>query len=766
MLFTDRILAIEGAPGSMGSGRLWAEVDLAENMFGLGPAGRASVFLIGETGQANMLLASWLGADLTHDGQSRYRMLDLDLTVHGSPPRTGETLHIEIALERQVVVGGLRLFFFKEQVSADSGLIAQASFTAGLFTEAQLAQPAGLDWDPWRDARTADGPFEVVPEFAAHSRSFAPQALAALREGRVADCFGESHRRAATHVRTPRAARAELFLLDSVTAVDPTGGPHGRGYLRATQLVTPDDWYFAAHLPGDPCMPGFILLEGAMQSLAFHLTAMGLTIPRDGWRFEPATGTGFSCRFRGQIVPQSATIVYEVFVESVSAGPVPRIVADVIAKLDERIIFHGRHFALELVPDWPLEELLSCADPSALGGKGLRLVPGDLAGRRPDPDAAEVDGIEAGYHSLLTFAWGKAQDVFGAHGALLDGPAPWARIPAPPFLFMTRVTGIEAQAANPRPGSRVRTSWDIPETAWFFTENGAPTMPFAVLLEAMLQPAGWLMRFVNPLDPDGRPLRGHMRNLDGVVTIHHEVAPGAGRLDVAVELDSMARYGGEVLFTVRIEASIAGRLMAAAHTTFGLFSPQALAGQAGLTATDQERARVMSESDRVTDLLPAPGRFFSGALRLPGPSLLMIDRVTAFDPEGGLAGLGWGRGEKTVDPDEWFFKAHFFQDPVQPGSLGLEMLLQLLEVIMIERDMGAGAPGARFEPVITGRQLAWKYRGQVLPENRCVIAEVEVTEAGQDDRGPFVIADGWLWVDGVRVYKASGLGMRIVPGSG
>jgi 3-hydroxymyristoyl/3-hydroxydecanoyl-(acyl carrier protein) dehydratase len=290
-------------------------------------------------------------------------------------------------------------------------------------------------------------------------------------------------------------------------------------------------------------------------------------------------------------------------------------------------------------------------------------------------------------------------------------------------------------------------------------------MPFAVLLEALLQPAGWLMPFVSPFEPDGQPLTGHMRNLDGVMTVHHEVTPGAGRLDIAVELQSMARFGGTVLFTLRLDAFVAGRLISEVRTSFGFFSTRALEEQAGLPTTAPQQARINSASDLVADLRTAPERFFAGSPRLPGPRLLMVDRVTAFDPAGGPAGLGWARGEKTVDPGEWFFKAHFFQDPVQPGSLGLEMLLQLLQVVMIERDMGSGVPGARFEPVITGREVAWKYRGQVLPENRRVIGEVELTEAGRDDRGPFIIADGSLWVDGVRVYQASGLGVRIIPGS-
>jgi 3-hydroxymyristoyl/3-hydroxydecanoyl-(acyl carrier protein) dehydratase len=152
-------------------------------------------------------------------------------------------------------------------------------------------------------------------------------------------------------VRTPRIAAAELFLLDSAAAVQPTGGPSGRGYLRATHAVTPGDWYFAAHLPGDPCMPGFLVLDGAYQALAFYLTAMGVTIPRDGWRFEPASEVRSACRFRGQVLPRRASLDYEVFVESLRTTGVPRITADVIARLDGRIIFHGRQLALQLVRD-------------------------------------------------------------------------------------------------------------------------------------------------------------------------------------------------------------------------------------------------------------------------------------------------------------------------------------------------------------------------------------------------------------------------------
>ena len=70
--------------------------------------------------------------------------------------------------------------------------------------------------------------------------------------------------------------------------------------------------------------------------------------------------------------------------------------------------------------------------------------------------------------------------------------------------------------------------------------------------------------------------------------------------------------------------------------------------------------------------------------------LRMLDRVSGYWPGAGEAGLGIWRGEKDVDPSEWFFKAHFFQDPVQPGSLGIEAMLQLLQFAMIERGLAEG----------------------------------------------------------------------------
>src|SRR5690606_1402922 len=118
------------------------------------------------------------------------------------------------------------------------------------------------------------------------------------------------------------------------------------------------------------------------------------------------------------------------------------------------------------------------------------------------------------------------------------------------------------------------------------------------------------------------------------------------------------------------------------------------------------------------DLRQDAGVFTGGqapTLRLAQGQLLMLDRITYLDPKGGQVGLGLLRAEKDVNPAEWFFKAHFFQDPVQPGSLGLEAMLQLLQFYMLETGMGEGVAAPRFEAIALNEKLVWKYRGQVVP---------------------------------------------------
>ncbi|MER5176973.1 beta-ketoacyl synthase N-terminal-like domain-containing protein [Streptomyces sp. NPDC002896] len=759
MLLADRVTGIDAVPASMGTGTIWTETDVRPDSWYLDPAGRMPAGFMVEAGQADLLLISWLGADLRGDGGDRvYRLLGCELTFHGSPPVPGETLRFEIRINGHGEHDGVRLFFFRYDCYVDDELrLTVRDGQAGFFTDAELAGTGGVLWDPAADAPDAAAPLAppALP-LPASRRSFGGDAVRAFAEGRPYDCFGPEWRPTRAHVRTPRIADGRMLLLGEVTDLDATGGPWGRGYLRAETPIRPDDWFFAGHFKNDPCMPGTLMLEGCLQAMAFHLAALGFTADRDGWRFEPVPDTAYRMLCRGQVTPDSRLLTYEVFVRELSDGAAggdgvgePVLVADVLCTVDGVKAFLARGLGLRLVRDWPLEHWRLLGPPARQETGAPVPLPslGGLAGHRENTEAVY------GYPELLASAWGRPSEAFGT----LYGPAEDARrvprLPGPPYHFISRIVSVDGPPGSMEAGVAVVAEYDVSDRSWFFEQNNNPVMPTAVLMEIALQPCGWLASYAGCALSSDRDLL--FRNLDGTATVSGHIGPDTATVRTRAELREISRNGDMIIVSFEVECTADGRPVFRASTVFGFFPPEAFADQAGLPPTDAELLRLAEPCDRTPALRTS---------RLAGPMLLMVDRVTGYWPQGGASGLGRLRAEKDVDPGEWFFKAHFLSDPVQPGSLGVEAMCQLLQTYLIETGAGSGLRRPRFELLTMNRPLTWKYRGQVVPANERVTVELEVHETGEAERGRYAVAEAWLWVDGKRIYHVRDLGMRVVEG--
>jgi 3-hydroxymyristoyl/3-hydroxydecanoyl-(acyl carrier protein) dehydratase len=140
----------------------------------------------------------------------------------------------------------------------------------------------------------------------------------------------------------------------------------------------------------------------------------------------------------------------------------------------------------------------------------------------------------------------------------------------------------------------------------------------------------------------------------------------------------------------------------------------------------------------------------------------MIDEVDALVLDGGPAGLGLIRGSARVNPGAWFFAAHFLGDPVWPGSLGLESMIQLMKVLAA-RKWGASAQ-AVFECPGIDQPHEWTYRGQIIPANQRVTVQAVITAC--DDRRRRIVADGHLDVDGKTIYQMKGFSLRLADADG
>ncbi len=342
------------------------------------------------------------------------------------------------------------------------------------------------------------------------------------------------------------------------------------------------------------------------------------------------------------------------------------------------------------------------------------------------------------------------------------------RLPGPPYHFVTRIVSVDGPPAGRQPGITATAEYDVPAQAWYFEQNGTPTMPLAVLMEVALQPCGWLATYAGSVLNSEADLR--FRNLDGTGTVLREVPPGTAVLRSRVELTSLSQLGDVTIVSFTATCTALGG-PADGHAVFqvrdGLWLlPRGSAGQPGRPDAVPGGTGHHGRGRRRKPPTCAPARRSSSRTprACPGRCCSCWTGSPDTGPTPGAAGLGRLRACKDVDPGEWFFRAHFFQDPVMPGSLGVEAMCQLLQWYLIERGATAGLASPRFEPIMTGQPLTWKYRGQVRPADGQLTVELEITAIGQDDHGRYAVADGWLWVDGVRIYHVAGLGMRVVPG--
>jgi 3-hydroxymyristoyl/3-hydroxydecanoyl-(acyl carrier protein) dehydratase len=341
--------------------------------------------------------------------------------------------------------------------------------------------------------------------------------------------------------------------------------------------------------------------------------------------------------------------------------------------------------------------------------------------------------------SILAFSNGKPSEAFGEPYQVFDSERVIARLPGPPFQFLDCVTDVQGEPFVLQAGASCVAEYTVPPDAWYFEANRCRLMPFAVLLEIALQPCGWLAAYCGSALTSTEDLS--FRNLGGQATQLRAVTPETGTLTTQVKLTNVSRSAGMIIqhFEMRVKDRVG--TVYDGTTYFGFFTKGQLAHQVGIRDAKVPWPDAVAIDTTQPLELPHSSPF-------PAPMLRMVDRIRVF-PTAGRAGLGLLIGTIPVDPEAWFFKAHFYQDPVWPGSLGLESFLQLLKFAAWQR--WGPRPERPWQTVALNQKHQWLYRGQVLPTDREVTIVLELTQA--DDHNQRLAANGFLLVDGRVIYQ-------------
>ena len=421
--------------------------------------------------------------------------------------------------------GDVRLFFFHYdcRVGGEPRLTVRDG-QAGFFTDEELASSAGVLWDPEAGAAPRRRPARPAGRRRARRAASAATELRAFAEGRP---VGLLRPPASSATQRARAARrsipaGRMLFLDEVADFDPRGGPWGRGYLRAETPVTPDDWFFAGHFKNDPCMPGTLMFEGCLQAMAFYLAASATRSTATAGASSRCPSESYPMRCRGQVTPELAAARLRGLRRARSApGRCPTLYADLLCTVDGLKAFHARRVGLRLVPDWPLEHWRA-ARPDATQSTGAPRRCARSAGwsATSSRSRSRRRRLRVRLRVAARLRVGPALRAFGPMYARFDGTRRVARLPGPPYHFMSPRHAHRRRASAPcGRAAASRSSTTCPSDAWYFERE---RRRHDAVLRAAWRPrssrAAGSPRYVGQRALDARRT-SLFRNLDGTGTL-------------------------------------------------------------------------------------------------------------------------------------------------------------------------------------------------------------------------------------------------------
>jgi len=790
LMLVDRIISVEGEKGSLGHGRVVTEHDVLSDAWYL-DGGHAPVCISVEAGQADLFLCSYLGIDLVVKGERTYRLLDANVIFHTGLPRPGDTIRYEIEIEKFVRQGDTYLFFFSfEGRIGDTPLISMSNGCAGFFTEDEVINSGGIiltdeDTRPLKGKKIPDWKdlVELYPE------SYNDDAVEGLREGDLSKCFGPLFN-GINISESLWLHGSRMKLIDRILSLDPVGGRYGLGSIRAEADIHPDDWFLTCHFKDDMVMPGTLMYECCAHTLRIFIQRIGWVTDKPEVCYEPVTGIESVLKCRGPVTPKTSHVIYEVDIKELGYAPEPYVIADANMYADGHHIVMFKDMSMkmtgitrtEIESFWKEKSNLTSKiqhsrssgisaplQPSSPINRGLRFAP--TSNQKPETGIRKPALFDRSH--ILEFATGNPSKAFGDLYKPFDSERFIARLPAPPYSFIDRITSIEPEQWFLKPDGWVEAEYDVNPDAWYFKANRTPSMPYCIINEIALQPCGWLAAYMGLALKSQKDLR--FRNLGGNTTLYQNILPDENTLTTRTRLTRVSKAGDMTIEQFDFQVFQSGLKIYEGDTSFGFFTKEALAIQTGIHGgaenayvpgaeeiKNAESFNIKHEPPFAPDDKNPVNNKIDRAhpLSMPAKAVLMLDQIDMYIPHGGPYGLGFIRGIKKVDPDEWFFKAHFFQDPVCPGSLGIESFLQLIRFIAIDRFKHLENSHS-FE-LLTKTPHNWIYRGQILPENKKIEVEAVVTKIS-DKPNPEIFANGYLKVDGLYIYKMNNFGFRLIP---
>ena len=361
---------------------------------------------------------------------------------------------------------------------------------------------------------------------------------------------------------------------------------------------------------------------------------------------------------------------------------------------------------------------------------------------------------------LEEFGTGSIAKCFGPDFEILDQRKS-PRIPNGDLLMIDRVLTISGERGKLNPPASIITEFNIPEDIWFISENKYPGVPLGILMEIALQPSGILSAYLGTslMIPEDTNL---FRNLDGMITFLSCPDLSGKTVTNHSRLLTSISGGGMLIQKFSFELSTDGSVFLSGESSFGYFTQEVMGNQSGIDSGEKKALGIGDPTNRDDHHQLDLNTLFPQGDPSTKQHLDLIDNLQIMENSGRFS-RGIIIGEKKLTGNEWFYDNHFFQDPVMPGSLGMEAialgLWAFVKYFQLDKNFHDSIIDFSFSD-----PLIWKYRGQVIPANKKIEFEVHLKDKYISDSTINLSADAEFWVDGIRIYSIQNISMTLKKG--
>ncbi|MBI9044705.1 MAG: PfaD family polyunsaturated fatty acid/polyketide biosynthesis protein [Anaerolineaceae bacterium] len=330
-----------------------------------------------------------------------------------------------------------------------------------------------------------------------------------------------------------------------------------------------------------------------------------------------------------------------------------------------------------------------------------------------------------------------------------------SRLPNGDLMCLHRVKEIVAKWHDFNQPAYIISEFDVNDDAWYLN----PKVPFFILQESALQPCGFLSAYMGSplLHPENDY---YFRNLDGHITILNDMDIRGKTITTHAILDKHLEQKETIIQRFTFSQSCDGKPFLEGESVFGYFSKGALSANSGLAHLKERLPEFSQIQPSSIHYVPFQKELAGKTPLFPVGKAYDLNKIM-INSNGNDNGTVYG--SRLVQQEDWFFKNHFHEDPVMPGSLGVETIYQCLRAFAIQNKLTSSYKQPHFG-FKNGGLVKWKYRGQILQTVKELQVEVNIQKIETHNKKTIISATGIVWADQTAIYEVKNAEIQIQEG--